>query len=350
MKIPCVAVLCYYCTIISEIIETLKLVSLLDSNIKLDNVICKGGILYIALSNSMAASYSAEKDPDNGEDYINGLPDDILLTMLSPMEFKDAAKTSILSKRWRNLWAQRTHLDFNHLVILPETDPDVENIDSVTSAQKSKYINWVNQVVDLHCIQQINTFRVCFEFDSNDAHHIHKWVKFALSKKVENLELNLVSYEYESVYSIGLDILYPPSLLNSGIGFLKTLHFCKIDVSGDFLEYVLSHCSLLERIHVEGSQTLVKLKVADLSCKLKQLIICYCHNLEELEVDAVDLIHLECNDIKENANVVFKRMPMLVEATFGWGCLDPSASTFPHLSHPFWAQITKLSLDFPVSA
>ncbi|XP_074305429.1 F-box/LRR-repeat protein At3g58900-like [Silene latifolia] len=258
------------------------------------------------------------------------------------MEMKEAAKTSIFSKLWRYLCAKSTHLDFSHLIVFPDSDPDVNSLFLPPRSQKNKYINWVNQVVDLHCSPCINTFKICLGFHRSDAHHIDKWVRFAVSRKVKNLELDLIIQL--AVYTL-TDILKPTlGVGESGANFLQSLHLNGINVSGDILEYLLVQCCLLERLHVEGSETLVRFKVFSSSCKLKQLTIFGCRNLEQLEIDAVNLLYLRYRTLNPCTNVVFKNMPMLIEAMFGGYCLPDSTTIFRQLSH-LEGQISKLTLD-----
>ncbi|KAH9621404.1 hypothetical protein KSS87_012538 [Heliosperma pusillum] len=292
------------------------------------------------------------KDCEFGEDRISGLPDDIILTFLSPMGMKEAAKTSILSKRWRYLWAKRTHLDFNYLCVLPARDPDI-GISLFTASEKGKYINWVNQVVGLHCSPCIDTFRLNFDLDSRDAHHFDKWVKFAVSRKVKNLELN--SRLYGAFYTPGVDILkLSVGIGDSGITSLTSLHLNRVDVGGDFIEFLLSNCHHLERLYVGNSNLLVRLKVIGLACKLKQLALHSCRKLEELEIDAHDLMYFDYIDMGPSTNLVFRNMPMLVEAAFGGACFESPVFIFHRISH-IAAHISKLSLDmnsdkFPAGA
>ncbi|KAH9621409.1 hypothetical protein KSS87_012543 [Heliosperma pusillum] len=211
----------------------------------------------------MAAFLSAERDCDFGEDRISGLPDDIILTFLSPMGMKEAAKTSILSKRWRYLWAKRTHLDFNYLCVLPARD----------------------LILRISC-------------GCRDAHHFDKWVKFAVSRKVKNLELN--SRLYGAFYTPGADILkLSVGIGDSGITSLTSLHLNRVNVGGDFIEFLLSNCHHLERLYV---------------------------------------------DMGPSTNLVFRSMPMLVEAAFGGACFKSPVSIFHRISH-IAAHISKLSLD-----
>ncbi|OWM69172.1 hypothetical protein CDL15_Pgr025359 [Punica granatum] len=63
------------------------------------------------------------------------LPDEVLILILSLVTTKEAAKTSILSHRWKYLWVNIPNLDF---AISPQ---------EMESDRSHKYIGWVNQVV-----------------------------------------------------------------------------------------------------------------------------------------------------------------------------------------------------------
>ncbi|KAK9665524.1 hypothetical protein RND81_14G117900 [Saponaria officinalis] len=44
-------------------------------------------------------------------DPISKLPDEILAMILNPLPLREAARTSILSKRWRHVWSSALKLD-----------------------------------------------------------------------------------------------------------------------------------------------------------------------------------------------------------------------------------------------
>ncbi|KAL2935826.1 hypothetical protein RDABS01_018944 [Bienertia sinuspersici] len=283
-------------------------------------------------ANNMAILPLKEMDDLEGDDRISELPDDIVLNILFQLEMKEAARTSILSKRWRYLWNNWPDLDFDHLKIIPECS----NYEHLNPNETMKYLDWVNQIIKMHRGHSINKFRARLVFHERQVCDINisRWVKFALSKRVKNLELELPLSN-----PVKPDL--KPSLLESGNNFLTCLHLSGVDVSGELLEFVLLECRLLERLFVKGSRTLERLKVA--SFKLKQLSILYCVPLEELEIDAVNLSYL---DYAGRLTIQFKSFPSsLVEVTLHGGCVVAKVPICQQIAG-FASQLSKFVLCF----
>ncbi|XP_021732614.1 uncharacterized protein LOC110699403 [Chenopodium quinoa] len=205
-----------------------------------------------------------------------------------------------------------------------------------------KYINWVNQVIRLHRGQSINKFTVQSGFYERQVHHIDRWVKFALTKKVKNLELEWPDSPLR--YCPGEAYTLKPSLFESGISFLTCLRLIGVNVSGELLEFLLTECHHLEQLFVEGSKTLVSLKVA--SFKLKQLSIHYCSSLNKLEIDVVNLCYL---DYFGKPIIEFKSLPLsLVEAAFDGECCRATTPICQQIAC-FAMQLSKFSVRFMIN-
>ncbi|PQP97264.1 F-box/FBD/LRR-repeat protein [Prunus yedoensis var. nudiflora] len=91
-------------------------------------------------------------------DRISELPDEILVSILSLLSLKEAATTSILSKRWQHLWASTMTLNFDAKLDLGSSNlRHFRGLQSEIRYQEShRYINWVNRVLDQHKGPQLN--------------------------------------------------------------------------------------------------------------------------------------------------------------------------------------------------
>ncbi|PRQ47946.1 putative F-box domain-containing protein [Rosa chinensis] len=93
-------------------------------------------------------------------DRISGLPDEILVSILSLLPLKEAQATSILSRRWQYVWAYCTTLNFDdekNLVRLRLSDREALEL------EMCRYVNWVDSVLKQHRALNIERFRVYFK-------------------------------------------------------------------------------------------------------------------------------------------------------------------------------------------
>ncbi|KAF8669208.1 hypothetical protein HU200_051538 [Digitaria exilis] len=74
----------------------------------------------------------------DGVDRIGGLPDDLLHTILHRVRSSpDAVRTSVLSRRWRRVWAQVPDLSFDHDVDRVRSSSILRGIDAVVGAHSA---------------------------------------------------------------------------------------------------------------------------------------------------------------------------------------------------------------------
>ncbi|KAK8585547.1 hypothetical protein V6N13_050525 [Hibiscus sabdariffa] len=112
----------------------------------------------------------------NGEqdiDRLSNLPDVVLCHILSFLPTKVSVATSVLSKRWKNLWRIVPALSFS----------STEFTDG--------FIDHVYKVLAMFQTQTIYQFTLHFEpTPTVDAHHIYPWILTALERNVQELKLN----------------------------------------------------------------------------------------------------------------------------------------------------------------
>ncbi|XP_059281669.1 F-box/LRR-repeat protein At3g03360-like [Lycium ferocissimum] len=196
-----------------------------------------------------------------------------------------------------------------------------------------KYLRWVNSTLQMCKGQRLEKFRVCFDLNKFAQHEIDKWLEFAFSRKVQNLELDLNKggedtrdFDYCYAFPARLLGLVDPadsssctphsnnlqihSLVKQNFKSLKMLLLKSVNVTGEVLEFFLHNCPFLETVVVHGSGTLVNLEVVGPSLKLRHLEIWYCYYVESLKICDTNLITLRTTS---GEGLLLKNVPMLVE-------------------------------------
>ncbi|KAH9782519.1 GPI-anchored adhesin-like protein [Citrus sinensis] len=252
-------------------------------------------------------SEDAPEKKENLEDWFSRFPDDILIHIISGLTLKEAARTSVLSSRWKYLWTFTTSLDFDKKVKYMSFPPDY---------QQSKYISWVNKVLELHRGSRINQFRICFRLDAKHKCNITNWVNTAIAKNVRNFELDLSPGTYDNYYEIPQECY---KNLQSGCGLsgiksLRSLTLCAVNVTGEVVEFFIHNCPLLENLRITQSPDLLSLKVVGSSIPLKCLDIQFCYSIKEIEISAPNLLSFKY--IGQDINLHVGSLPQLVDVVF----------------------------------
>ncbi|KAM7471580.1 hypothetical protein LguiA_009763 [Lonicera macranthoides] len=246
------------------------------------------------------------------EDRISGLPDEILVEVLSLLPFKEAVATGILSRRWRYLWTLITsYLNFD--IGIPYGGEE-----AYYDKNTEKFVAWVNNVLKVHQgTTEVDQFRVRFSMNASYSGELDSWINFAAEKRVRRLELNLSTtfgFGHFDPYSFpSVDKLKhcPPYFT-----VLASLCLINVDVTEEVLDYVLANCPSLEQLCLEGSSTLANLKICGgASLKLKHLVLYRCEPLENLVISAPNLVSFTYTGPKKV--VPFKNAPLLSELCLG---------------------------------
>ncbi|CAL8997131.1 unnamed protein product [Prunus brigantina] len=207
------------------------------------------------------------------EDQISQLPDVILISILSLLGIRDAARTCVLSKRWIYVWKQITCLNFDDIDALSKPQKKRRQRVKITSSY-----NWVNQVLQLHHGPSLDEFKIrSSSLDcSPSSSEIDNWIEFAMWRRVQGLEIDLEAGRRSRFSSPSY--IFPDKPFRSPFGIsciksLKHLSLSFVNITGELVEHFLSYCELLEHLCVSCSDQLVNLKVAGSSLRLKFLQI-----------------------------------------------------------------------------
>ncbi|KAM7483424.1 hypothetical protein LguiB_008007 [Lonicera macranthoides] len=252
-------------------------------------------------------------------DRISKLPDEILEIILSHLRMKEAVRTSVLSRRWKDLWTFTTgslDFDFGSKVLLLINEFDLSQI---LEPERAIYVSRVNKIVNAHKGATIEAFKVEFDLQLSHKSDIDSWINFALRKRVRKLELKLLPADLVDV-PVNLNNYYPfpaQSLGDSNISCLTSLNLDSVNLTGEVLLYLLSHCPFLEFIRISSSPGLVEVRVIAPCAKLKHLEIANCDHLKSLDISCAPNLTSLAYSGRYNTELSFRNVPNLSNVSLG---------------------------------
>lgn len=229
------------------------------------------------------------------KDRISALPDALVCHILSFVETKEAVSSSVLCRRWKNLWKSVPILDFDMLDVL-DFDEDELKIKEAC-ADFGTFVDGVLSSRDNSL--DIQSFRLgCYL--SNDNHdQIDGWIQTAIRHNavkldlyVENEDSNLFqlpkcvftskTLEHLKLKSLDHIIYCPPK--SACFPNLKFLHI-EASPNQESMENLFSQCPVLEDLTLDLDET-----------RLKNLNICG-PKLKRLRVDMMTniFVNYSCN-------------------------------------------------------
>ncbi|KAL5708138.1 hypothetical protein ACHQM5_018965 [Ranunculus cassubicifolius] len=265
------------------------------------------------------------------------------------MTFREAGRTCLLSKRWRDLWrkAMRTMPDlFLDDVNVMEGDYTHENVrlksrmtlpeKKILHNQRVEFSRLVEQILRSHQTLTLNSFRLRFHLDVEFSVEIDRWIQIAIAKRAKKLDINLSEfrdYRYlnpcvEDLYtfphgifstettpfvkylSLNNCICAPPHDF-SGFRILIELRLETVYISDKDIEQILLNSSYLERLSIINCWNLDNLKIVGANLVLKYLRIAECYSLLRIEIDAAKLTTFQFYGIP--VGLSFRNVPQLVD-------------------------------------
>ncbi|KAK7291560.1 hypothetical protein RIF29_06802 [Crotalaria pallida] len=277
-----------------------------------------------------------KKAKANDDDLINQLPNGIPAFILSKLSIDEAARTSILSRKWRYLWTFFSGtLEFDGSPTMKDMKKDIKKVSGrqlqmameiMYDAERQTYTTWINDL--LSSLESTTLQGLKFWFHVGSRCDIDKWVDFAIKKKVQNLELYF-GHSFEYVLPLHL---FELASFNS----LRVLRLKFITVTEEMVEYLMCRCPVLETLSLVNSGVPNIMKVSGPSLRLKCLELIRCWELRKLEIFADNLVSFKYYGPKLDTE--FKSVPNLVEAAFGGSCVG-------FIGESFLSQIKVLKLD-----
>ncbi|KAK6924922.1 FBD domain [Dillenia turbinata] len=274
------------------------------------------------------------KCEDDDKDLISKLPDEILVSILSRLALREAARTSILAQRWRYLWRYSTKLSLHD----KEGDEFVQRGNNYNKKEANAYIKAFNKVLRLHRAERLDEFRVCFILRNSHKKHLDKWIDHALRREVKKLEINLCQeYHYlnQKPYKFPdkcFVLVQNPQGLSS-VKSLKSLYLKWLDVSGELIQNFLLNFPLLEHVTVHGSSEMIDLEVVGFSLKLIYIELYGCIKLRSVKIFAPNLVSFKC-EFGESTILDFSQLETLkLDLLFHYDIHLPQIPEFTNLKH-----------------
>ncbi|TXG50361.1 hypothetical protein EZV62_022885 [Acer yangbiense] len=244
---------------------------------------------------------------------VSRLPDDIIVNIFSRLSLREAARTSIVSSRWRYLWTFTANLVF----VAPKTLLIMKKLKVRKVKEKvSRYVRWVNKVLELHRGPCINEFKIQFDLGDDENSNITNWIYTAFAKGIQKLELN-----FHPLMGIGsMEYIFPLECYNnlktlSSIKSSRSLVLDSVQVTREIVEFFIYNCPHLERLRVVSSRCLLSLRIVGSSIQLKYLDIYYCKAIKEIEISAPNLLSFKYSGPQIKLHV--ENVPLLLDVSIG---------------------------------
>ncbi|KAK3021265.1 hypothetical protein RJ639_047256 [Escallonia herrerae] len=271
------------------------------------------------------------------EDIISSMPQDILFIIVRLLPFKEAVKTSILSRNWRFIWLATRNIDLDERHFVKQDEESEENKEH----QRRDLIRFARRWIERYEEPVIHKFRLAFSYPENHASDLQDCIHLAVARGVKVLDLdfsvpswNEMSLEdhHEALFDLpslvygdhaenleSLKLFSCDFLVKRFRNFraLKNLSLGWVDLTSYVVTVLLSNCTVLESLSLKRCWDLHRLDISSRS--LTSLVVDKCFDLERgIRVECVKTLRF----FKYSGRVISLRIEgfrYVVEAVLDFG-------------------------------
>lgn len=246
--------------------------------------------IFLILSNQTLDMVMIKKKTN--ADMFSFLPDHVISLILSFLPFIDAARTSVLSKRWRHIWHATVRIEFDESFFVKREESTEKR-----ELARCGFIDFMRQWMLNYKEPVVETFSLSFTNPGEYRSDMENCLRFAILRGTRGLYLDFADPSWgEDEFDPHLRLFQLPTFVYkhkvleslklfscrfdvsefSAFSVLKDLSLGWVEVRSSSLKALLMNCPLLEGLCLKNCWNLGDPDISGPNLRLRRLIIDKC--------------------------------------------------------------------------